>query len=161
MQQLAGAIQGSGAADSASGASDQYAAFDSAVQSLNAGLASLDENYKALQAGIEKLDKNMGRMDKGTGKLNAGTGELKSQTSDMDTEVDDAVDKAISKFENNDYTPVSFADRRNLVKLVQFVLRFDEIKAPEAEEPAAEELPQDNSFWGKLTSLFDGWGWTL
>ncbi len=161
MQQLAGAIKTSGAADSASGASDQYAAFDSAVQSLNAGLISLDTNYQALQAGIAKLDEKMSLMDKGTGKLNEGTKELKSQTGDMDTQVDDAVDKAISKFENKDYTPVSFVDARNSVKLVQFVLRFDEIKAPEAEQPAAEAQQVDNSFWGKLTSLFDGWGWKL
>ena len=161
MQQLAGAVSSSGAAGSASSASDQYAAFDSAVQSLSAGLSSLDSSYAALEAGIGKLDESMGKMDKGTGKLTAGTKELKSRTGDMDTQVDDAVDKAVSKFENSDFTPASFVDSRNSVRLVQFVLRFDEIKSPETEEPSAQQQPEDTSFWGKITKLFEGWGWKL
>jgi X-X-X-Leu-X-X-Gly heptad repeat protein len=161
ISQLAGAVSSSGAVDSTSSVATQYAAFDAAVQSLATSLDKLDENYQLLENGIDSLDTGMGKMDKGTGKLTSGTKELKSRTGDMDSQVDEAVDKAISKFENNDFTPASFVDARNQVSLVQFVLRFDKIDAPEAQQVAAQAEPEDDTFWGKLTKLFEGWGGKL
>ena len=92
----------------------------------------------------------MSKLDSGAGTLNDGTEELKDRTSGMDSEVDTAVADAVAKFENSNFAPVSFVDSRNQVSLVQFVLRFDEIKSPEAEASTAPEEEQDTSFWGKV-----------
>ena len=155
--QLAEGIHAMGAAETVSGAANQYDRFNAAVQQLSAGLAQLETSYKSLKDGIDELDMSSGKLKKGAEKLESGTSELRSETGDIDTRIDEEVDKALDKFKNEDFAPVSFVDSRNEVNMVQFVMKFDAIEAPDTEEPSVQNQVEDNSFRGKIMQIYEGW----
>lgn len=153
MNQFIDGVTGAEIGSAAEGAS-QYAQFDTALRELNAGMTALDENYGALHAGISALESSIRQLKDGATDLKDGTCELSDKTGDMDTQIDDEVDEALSKFRNEDFEALSFADPRNEVRLVQFVIRTEAIELPEEEEEAIVEVATETGFLDRLTALF-------
>lgn len=93
-------------------------------------------------------------MQSGTGKLKDGTKELSDKTDGLDTEISDKIDEMIDSMTGSDVELKWFASEKNTsVNSVQFVIKTDDIKVEEPEEPKAENK-EELSFWQKLLKLF-------
>lgn len=152
--QLTNGITQSGMAESSAQLAEQYAQFDAAVQGMQTGLMSLNGSYTSLHAGIEAISGNTGKLKSGASKLKRGTGELSDETADIDQQIDDEIDNALKKFDNEDFEPVSFADARNQVRLVQFVIKTEAIEIPEETIITEPEPEAEPSFGDRLKALF-------
>lgn len=151
LNELIGSIDGSSATQGA----EQYAQLDAALRSLSDSLATLDAGYATLHEGIGELEQGMAALAGGATDLKQGTGELSHKTGDMDAQIDDEVDEALAKFSNDNFTPRSFADERNEVRLVQFVLKTDALELPDEEEEVIEEEVKQEGFVARLLALFE------
>lgn len=120
--------------------SGQYTQFDAGVGQLAGGINSLNNGYKELNSGISKLSE--------------GTKELSDNTSGMDTKIQNKIDSMVSDFSHKDFKPVSFVspDNKN-IGAVQFAIRTDALKIPEA-AATVEEEKAPLTFWQKLLNLF-------
>lgn len=157
-KQLDGAVQFTqgikgytgGVAQLSKGASDLAGGTAEFKSSSSVIAASANELYNAgaeLNAGIKKLRDGLIAYKEGTKKLRNGT-------SDMGSEINDKIDEMIGSISGNGDKVVSFvSDKNTNVSAVQFVLKTDSIKLPEASKAAAPK-PVELSFWQKLLKLF-------
>lgn len=122
--------------------------------SLYSGTDSLNTGAKSLDEGVEKLVDGAEELQSGTGKLKDGTKELSDKTDGLDTEISDKIDEMIDSMTGSDVELKSFASEKNTsVNSVQFVIKTEDIKVEEPEEPKAENK-EELSFWQKLLKLF-------
>ncbi len=157
-QQLDGAVQftqglkaytagvsqlGQGASDLAKGTAE-FKASSSVIAS------SANELYNAgaqLNEGIKKLQSGLAAYKEGTGKLRKGT-------SGMNSEINEKIDEMIGSISGTGDKVVSFvSDKNTNIAAVQFVLKTDSIRIPEAPKVVSEK-PVELSFWQKLLKLF-------
>lgn len=126
----------------------------SGAKSLYSGTDSLDTGAKSLDDGVEKLINGAEELQSGTGKLKDGTKQLSDKTSGLDTEISDKINDMIDSMTGSDVELKSFtSDKNTSVNSVQFVIKADDIKVEEPEEPKAE-TKENLSFWQKLIKLF-------
>ena len=137
------------------------------TKDLQSGVSDLADGVKELTDASDDLKDGSGQLADGTGdlldgtqdlvdgvgELKDGTDEFKDKSSDIDTQIDEEVDKVINNFSGSDFTPLSFvSDKNTNVNLVQFVMKTDGIKMPEAVMPENAEEPL--TFWQRLLNLF-------
>lgn len=157
-QQLDGAVQftqglkaytagvsqlGQGASELAKGTAEFKASSSmiaSSADELYNGGAQLNEGIKKLRDGLAAYKK--------------GTGEFRKGTSNMDSEINDKIDEMIGSISGTGDKVVSFVSDKNTgIAAVQFVLKTDSIRIPEAPKVVSEK-PVELSFWQKLLRLF-------
>jgi putative membrane protein len=127
----------------------------SGYNGVYSGVADLADGISAMQSGVKELSGGADDLNDGAGELSEGTQELKDETADMDTEVDDKVNEMIDKYTKQDYTLVSFVSEKNTnIKLVQFVIKTDDIEIPDKTAPASDEPAANPAFWDKFIALF-------
>lgn len=123
--------------------------------SVYSGINSLLDGIKELKSGAKKVDGGADDLSEGADKLSDGTGELKDKTSDMDSKVDDAVSKVMDKFTGTNYTLKSFvSDKNTNVKLVQFVIKTEDITEPEKTIESTNNVTTTPSLLDKIKALF-------
>jgi X-X-X-Leu-X-X-Gly heptad repeat protein len=121
--------------------------LDKSLSQLSGGIGDMAGGAASLRGGASEIAS-------GASSLSDGVAELYDGVSDMPEETKKRIDEFAADYDKSDYEPRSFASPRNSgVTLVQFVLRTDEIKKPEAPKPAEEET-EETSFIGRLLSLF-------
>ncbi|MCI2113005.1 MAG: hypothetical protein LKJ92_05940 [Ruminococcus sp.] len=140
---------------------DGVATIVSGFNKISSGCITLTNGSKELYSGAKLLDDNTSlvvdgaeELQSGTGKLKDGTKELSDKTDGLDTEISDKIDEMIDSMTGSDVELKSFASEKNTsVNSVQFVIKTDDIKVEEPEEPKAENK-EELSFWQKLFKLF-------
>ncbi|MGN0803674.1 MAG: hypothetical protein ACI4MF_13865 [Candidatus Faecivicinus sp.] len=120
---------------------------------LSAGISSVDDGVDSLAAGTDTLLNGASSLSSGANSLKGGVNELSDGTSNMDEQVQEGVDEAISSITGGDYEPVSYADARNSVESVQFVIRVPGVSEAEEPEIVVEEEPE-KSLGEKFLDLF-------
>ena len=124
------------------------------AKSLYSGTDSLNTGAKSLDQGVNKLIDGAEKLQSGTGKLKDGTKQLSDKTSGLYVEISDKIDEMIDSMTGSDIELKSFAsDKNTSINSVQFVIKTDDIKVEEHEEPKAESK-EELSFWQKLLKLF-------
>ena len=130
--------------------------MDAGIQALDAGIGELQTSFALLSAGISSVDAGVdslasgadtlldgaSSLASGANSLKGGVDEPSEGTSDMDEQVQEGVDDAISSITGGDFEPVSYADPRNQVESVQFVIRIPGIIEAEEPEIIVEEEPE-------------------
>ena len=141
--------------------------MDAGIQALDAGVGELQTNFALLSAGISSVDAGVdslaagadtlldgaSSLSSGADSLMGGVNELSEGTGDMDAQVQEGVDDAISSITGGDFEPVSYADPRNQVESVQFVIRIPGVSEAEAPEVVVEE-ETEKSLGEKFLDLF-------
>lgn len=141
--------------------------MDAGIQALDTGLGELQTSFALLSAGISSVDAGVdslasgadtlldgaSSLSSGANSLKGGVDELSEGTSGMDEQVQEGVDDAISSITGGDFEPVSYADPRNQVESVQFVIRIPGISEAEEPEIAVEE-EIEKSLGEKFIDLF-------
>ncbi|MEG1981466.1 MAG: hypothetical protein RR073_03065 [Clostridia bacterium] len=131
------------------------------ISKLSSGLGILLEQYKnfdnglkAYSDGFSKIADGYTKISNGIKELNSGINTLNNSTKNIDTEIKSKVDAALSAVSGGEFTPVSFSDKQNTnIKMVQFVIKADAIKAPAKVAEPTEKVTK-TSFWEKLVNLF-------
>lgn len=141
--------------------------MDAGIQALDSGIGELQDNFALLSAGISSVDAGVDSLATGAGtlldgasslssgadELKDGVNELSDGTSDMDEQVQEGVDDAVSSITGGDFEPISYADARNSVESVQFVIRIPGVSEAEEPEEIVEEEPE-KSLGEKFLDLF-------
>ena len=141
--------------------------MDAGIQALDTGIGELQTNFALLSAGISSVDAGVdslasgadtlldgaSSLSSGANSLKGGVDELSEGTSGMDEQVQEGVDDAISSITGGDFEPVSYADPRNQVESVQFVILIPGISEAEEPEIAVEE-EIEKSLGEKFLDLF-------
>ena len=134
---------------------DAFAQISSGYAEVYSGITGLADGIADLKAGAKQLYNGANDLTDGAQDLSDGTGELVDKTSDMDTQVDDEVNDMVDKYTKQDYTLKSFASEKNTnIRLVQFVIKTEDITLPEKTAAASEESTAAPDLWDKLVSLF-------
>lgn len=120
---------------------------------LSAGISSVDAGVDSLASGADTLLDGASSLSSGANSLKGGVNELSEGTSDMDAQVQEDVDDAISSITGGDFEPVSYADPRNRVESVQFVIRIPGVSEAEEPEIVVEE-ETEKSLGEKFLDLF-------
>ena len=130
-------------------------------QNLVDGVASLQTGSQSIKNGTSVLYQNMSALLEGTSELSdgskdlaEGTNEFKERTSTIDSEVQNEIDDILLELTGEDTEVISFAsDKNEDVKAVQFVIKTDDIKKEEENEP--QKSPEiELTFWKKFLDLF-------
>ena len=141
--------------------------MDAGIQALDAGVGELQTNFALLSTGISSVDAGVdslasgadtlldgaSSLSSGADSLKGGVNELSEGTGDMDAQAQEGVDDAISSITGGDFEPVSYADPRNRVESVQFVIRVPGVSEAEAPEVVVEE-EAEKSLGEKFLDLF-------
>lgn len=120
---------------------------------LSAGISSVDAGADSLASGADTLLDGASSLSSGANSLKGGVDELSEGTSGMDEQVQEGVDDTISSITGGDFEPVSYADPRNMVESVQFVIRIPGVSEAEEPEIAVEE-EIEKSLGEKFLDLF-------
>lgn len=128
--------------------------ISSGCTTLTNGSKELYSGAKLLDEGVEKLVDGAVELQSGTGKLKDGTKELSDKTDGLDSEISDKIDDMIDSMTGSGVELKSFTSGKNTsVNSVQFVIKTDDIKVEEPEEPKTESK-EELSFLQKLLKLF-------
>lgn len=134
---------GKGASDLASGTKE----FESSSVVIAASANELYNGGAELNTGIKRLRDGMASYKNGTEQLMNGT-------SGMSSEVNDKVDEMLNSISGKGDRVISFvSDKNTHVSAVQFVLKTDSIKIPDAQK-ATSQKPVRLSLWQKILKLF-------
>lgn len=132
------------------GASDLTNGLAEFKSSLSVLASSANNLYNA---GAE-LNKAVKQLRDGLASYKDGTKELRNGTSDLGSEINEKVDEILGGITGNGDKVVSFVSDKNInVSAVQFVLKTDPIRIPDAPKAAAP-TPVELNFWQKLLKLF-------
>lgn len=162
--EVGGALQGMEGLEDlgelASGLSElasNYASFHAGLSSYVNGVNTLASNYSAFHAGIVSLEDGVGEFSDGIGELYEGTSEFKDETADIPDQIQEEIDEMKAEYLPTDFDPVSFTSSKNTdTAYVQFVMKTNGIEKTETEEAQEESQgEQDESFWDRLTALFE------
>lgn len=138
---------------------DNYSDFNSGLSGYLAGVEELSSNYSAFHSGLRSLSSGAGQLHAGVEELHTGTSMLQEELADLPDLIQSEIDKVKEEYLPPDFTPASFTSPDNEdTTFVQFVLQCSSIRLPEGTEDAAdaEVAPaEDETFWDRLTGLFD------
>lgn len=132
-----------------------YATLHEGLATYTSGVNTLASNYSTLNSGVRTMVDGVEELVDGVAELVDGTAELRENTTGMDVIVDEKVQEALEKFNNEDYAPVSFTSVKNTPSMVQFVLKIDGITLPEEEAVVAVEATDDRKPMDRLKDLFN------
>ncbi len=130
---------------------DGIMSFLKGIETYTDGVAYAASGASTLLSGSASLLEGADRLADGTSRLRSTTGSLDV---DITSEVKDKIQEAIDNYRNTDFTPVSFASRKNTnVNHVQFVIKTSAVELSEkiiTKDDESEAL----TFWQKLLRLF-------
>lgn len=129
---------------------------------LRNGIGDLKDGTGELLEGVIDLDDGVGDLydgvcdlDDGMIELKDGTSEFREEIEDIDKTFADTIHDKVNEMLGTDFTPVSFVDERNTgVEAVQFVMKTEDIEAPDTEQDNYVE-PETLTFWQRFTALFE------
>lgn len=118
------------------------------VSEMTDAINKIDNGAKSVNDGAGELK------DSVKGELKDGTKKLSDKTDGLDSEISDKIDDMIDSITGSDVELKSFtSDKNTSVNSVQFIIKTDDIKVEEPEEPKTESK-EELSFWQKLLKLF-------
>lgn len=154
----------------------EYTKLDDGIVSYTDGVASVVAGYQQLLAGVSSLANGSKSLLDGSGQLQAGTyalydgletycegslemvdgtQEFNENAGNMQEELETKIDDIMSVIGGEEKEVKSFVSSKNTnVKSVQFVIKTDEITAPEEEKAVVEENKESKSFIDKFLELF-------
>ncbi len=133
---------------------DQYAAFNQGLAAYIDGVHSLSSGYTELNSGLAEFADGVHDAAGAVDELHSGTAELDQETESLPDDVRSEIEKIEAKFSGENFQPVSFMSEQNTpIGLVQFVLKFDDIKKP-AEPAQPQDEAAQQTFWDRLVALF-------
>lgn len=141
--------------DKVSEITDAITKIDDGAKSVNDGAGELKDSVKGeFKDGSVQLLEGAEDLKKGASELKGGTKELSDKTDGLDSEISDKIDDMIDSMTGSGVELKSFTSGKNTsVNSVQFVIKIDDIKVEEPEEPKTESK-EELSFWQKLLKLF-------
>lgn len=134
--------------------SDGAGKISAGAGSLADGAASLSGGAQTLYESADALGKAAAKVRDGMKEYKDGTAQLAGETSDMDTRIDGQIDDILSSILGQDTAPGSFVSAKNThVLAVQFLMKTEAIRIPEAEETGTEVT--STTFWDRVKALFE------
>jgi uncharacterized phage infection (PIP) family protein YhgE len=136
--------------------SGQYASFDSGLTEYMNGVKSLAGNYSAFHYGVASLEGGITTFSDGIDELYEGTTEFSNETADLPDQMQAEIDKMKEEYLPADFDPVSFTSPKNTdTGYVQFVMQTNGIAKEDQTEEKDTQQAQEETFWDRLTALFD------
>lgn len=131
------------------------------LKNLESGLETLSKEYSKMDTGLNQissasnsLSSSYIELNKGITEISNGIKKLNDKTQTLDTNVDEEIEKILQKFENTNYTPISFTSPENKdIKAVQFVIKTEGISIKEESKEQTTQKEELN-FWQKFAKLF-------
>ncbi len=126
----------------------------SGLSEANNSMNKFTQGTKTLGNGVNSLNSGVSKLEAGANTLKNGTLTLKNETNGIDKKIDNKIDEMIKSISGEDIQLQSFVSEKNTnIKSVQFVLKTDEIKAPDKDNTLTTAEPKLN-FWQKFLKLF-------
>lgn len=123
------------------------------ISKLNSSISEIPKSANDLYNGGVELNSAIGKLKTGLAEYKQGTNQLKNSTSNIDSEISNAVDGIMNSILGSGNEVISFvSDKNTNVSSIQFVMKTEEIKAPEVD--VIHKEPEKLSFWEKLLNLF-------
>ncbi|MDR1569762.1 MAG: hypothetical protein LBS72_04655, partial [Oscillospiraceae bacterium] len=133
---------------------EQYGQFQSAIAAFAQGISSAASGSAQTKLGVDALATGAATLASGIASVSEGASAMNQSVSGLPSEMNARISEMLQAYDKSSYRPTSFADERNgSIRAVQFTLRTDAIRLPQAEpEPVAEE--ESATFWTRLLKLF-------
>ena len=123
------------------------------AQSILGGMVALQGGVASLTDGTSQLAGGTQELATGAQELREGTNTFARETQGIPDAVKAEIDNLMSDYDKSDFVPTSFTSSKNSnVKLVQFVLSTEPIKANEPEQ--TEEPEQEQTLLDRFFALF-------
>ena len=140
--------------------------------SFHSGIAGLPRQVQKMLDGYDELQGGFGDIQSGIGDLADGMHTMYTETAGLPADIQELIDGQIefrdgiseakeeaqdsidSFFPEETTAPVSFVDRRNTVRSVQYMLKTPDIEKPEAPSPDLEGNGERQGFFQRLIALF-------
>jgi putative membrane protein len=125
-----------------------------AILLLKEQYGELDKGIQGYTGGIEQVAVGCGEISKGSSDLAFATNMFESKASELSGEFALQAGSLIDTLTNQDFSPVSFASKKNTdVFSVVFIMKTDKIK-PQEKADILPEKPEKLNLWEKLLNLF-------
>ena len=155
----------SGYLDGISTFTHEYASFHRGIQELPGKVKEMKEGYNELRDGYTEIEDGIGDLSEGMHTMYTETAGLPGDVQELvDGQVefqdgiieakDEAQEKIDEYFPKESGGPVSFADGRNTVRSVQYMLKTPDFEKPEDPEPDLEGNGEHQGFFQRLIALF-------
>ena len=125
--------------------SKNYSQFDAGLKKYMNGVATLSNGYQKFDSGLTEFVIGVADMNSGVSELYDGTNTMNKEISKLPDQMQKEIDTLTQDYTGSDFEAASFISSKNMnTGLVQFVMKSEEIKLPEAPKASTDASEVEN-----------------